>query len=123
MLQVNVGQDLTWKSYLITGEKPLLAALRKHTGIIKFLSKNMNMKSRKILAEGLVLSRVKYLLPLWGGMTENLLRKTQVIVNNAACAVTGLGKRMSTITLMSKCNWLSVKELTKYFTITECGET
>ena len=79
----------------------------------------MKMESRKILAEGLVLSRVKYLLPLWGGTTENFIRKTQVIVNNAARAVTGLGKRTSTSTLMSKCNWLSVKEMIIYFTITE----
>ena len=88
-----------WKLHLITGEKPLLAVLRKQTGIIKFLRKNMNMKSRKTLSEGLVLSRVKYLLPLWGGTTKNLVRKTQVIVNNAACAVTGLGKRTSQLFL------------------------
>ena len=71
LLGVNMGQDMTWKSHLITGEKPLLAALRNQKGMIKFLSKNMNMESRKILAEVLVLSRVKYLLPLWGGTMEN----------------------------------------------------
>ena len=119
LLGVNMGQDMTWKSHLITGKKPLLAELRKQTGIIKFLSKNMKMESRKILAEGLVLSRVKYLLPLWGGTMENFLRKTQVIVNNAARAVTGLGKRTSTSTLMNQCKWLSVKEMIVYFTITE----
>ena len=62
----------------------------------------MNMRSRKTLAEGLVLSRIKYLLPLWGGTTENLLRKSQVIVNNVARVVTGLGKRTPTMTLMTK---------------------
>ena len=47
------------------------------------------------------------------------MRKTQVIVNNVARAVTGLGKHTSTITLMSRCKWLTVKELVIYFTITE----
>ena len=51
LLGVNIGQDLAWKSHLITGEKPLLAALRKQTGIIKFLSKNMKMESRKSPAQ------------------------------------------------------------------------
>ena len=119
LLGINVGDDLTWKSHLITGEKPLLAALRKQTGVIKFLSKNMNMKCRKVLAEGLVLSRIKYLLPLWGGTTDNLIRKVQVIVNNLARAVTGMGRRTSTVTLMTHCDWLTVKELVFYFTITE----
>ena len=119
LLGVNMGEDLTWNAHLLKGEKPLLASLRKQTGIIKFLSKNMKMSSRKTLAEGLVLSRIKYLLPLWGGTTENLLRKIQVIINNTARAVTGLGKRTSTLTLMTKCGWLTIKELVTYFTITE----
>ena len=74
------------------------------------------MNCRKILAEGLVLSRVKYLLPLWGGTTENHIKKVQVIVNTVARAVTGLGKRTPTNVLMEKCQWLTVKELTVYFT-------
>ena len=31
----------------------------------------------------------------------------------------GIGEKNITIILMSKCNWLTVKELIKYFTITE----
>ena len=50
---------------------------------------------------------------------ENFLRKTQVIVNNAARAVTGIGKCTPTITLMNRCKWLTVKEMIIYFTITE----
>ena len=119
LLGVNVGEDLTWKSHLISGEKPLLAALRKQLGTIKFLSKNMNVKCRKVLAEGLVLSRIKYLLPLWGGTTDNLIRKVQVIVNNLARTVTGMGRRTSTVTLMKQCDWLTVKEMVFYFSITE----
>ena len=65
LLGVNMGDNLTWKAHLISGEKPLLAQLRKQAGIIKFLRKNMKMSSRRTLAEGLVLSRLKYLLPLW----------------------------------------------------------
>ena len=119
LLGINMGNDLSWKSHIVDGEKPVLSQLRKQAGLIKHISKNMSMRSRKILAEGLVLSRLKYLLPLWGGTTENHLRKLQVIVNNVARTITGLNRRTSTVTLMSQCNWLTVKELITYFTVTE----
>ena len=79
----------------------------------------MSVKNRKILAEGLILSKVKYLIPLWGGTTENHIRKVQVVLNKTARTVTGLGKRTSTLNLMKTCGWLTAKELVKYFTTTE----
>ena len=63
------------------------------------------MQSRKILAEGLVLSRLKYLLLLWGGTANKYINKAQVIINKAARSVTGMGNRTS--------------ELAIYFTLTE----
>ena len=75
LLGVNLGQDLTWGAHLNTGEKPLLPALRKQVGMLVHLCKNIPSSSRKILAEGLVLSRLKYAITLWGGTTKNSLRK------------------------------------------------
>ena len=59
--------DLTWKGHLITGEKPMLAAVRKKLGALRHLKKELSYNSRKTLAEGLILSKIHYLLPLWGG--------------------------------------------------------
>ena len=60
LLGVNFSQDLTWRPHLATGEKPLLPTLRKQVGILAHMCRNIPVRSRKILADGLVLSRIKY---------------------------------------------------------------
>ena len=67
LLGANLAQDLTWTAHLVTGEKPLLPEIRSQAGAIKFISKEIPKRSRRILAEGLLLSRIQYLLPMWGG--------------------------------------------------------
>ena len=84
LLGANFSQNLTWRAHLLSGEKPLIPALRKQVGRLKFICKNVPFRSRKTLAEGIVLSRVKYLIAMWGGTTANLHRKIQVILNSAA---------------------------------------
>ena len=113
LLGVNMGNDLSWRYHLISGDKALIPALRKQLGMLKHLSSNMSTSSRKTLAEGLVISRIQYLLPLWGGTTRNYIQKIQVILNKAARTITGMNKRTSTLTLMSSCNWLTAEELIK----------
>ena len=119
LLGANFAQDLTWRAHLITGEKPLIPNLRKQLGILSHLSRNIPLKSRRILAEGIVLSRLKYLLSLWGGTVKKYLRKIQVIINMAARSVTGKGKRTSSKYLLKETGWLSATELVDYFSLTE----
>ena len=114
LLGANLGQDLTWKSHLITGEKPLIPAIRKQIGILKHLCKNIPVSSRKILAEGLVLSQIKYTIALWGGTTRNMIKKIQVLINKTARCVTGQGRRISTSKLMEQTG-----RLVSYFTLIE----
>ena len=103
----------------MTGEKPLLPALRKQVGVLKFLGKNMLPKSKTILAEGLLLSKLKYLITMWEGTTAGLHKKLQAVINNAARIVTGKGRRTSTRSLMEETGWLTSRELTSYFTLIE----
>ena len=115
LLGINISDDLTWKAHLQSGtDKPLLPSLRSKLGTLKHLGKNMSEKSRNTLAQGIILSRIHYALPLWGGTTENYLKKIQVVMNNAARTVTGLGRRTSTRTLMERCGWLTCKEAVIY---------
>ena len=62
---------------------------------------------------------MSYLLPLWGGASETLLRKAQIVVNTAARWVTGLGRRTRIDRLMKIVGWLSVKEQVKLATLVQ----
>ena len=68
------------------------------------------MSVRKNLAQGLILSHLTYLLPLWEGASQSLVNKVQIVLNVAARWATGLGKRTRVHDLMQAAGWLSIKE-------------
>ena len=46
------------------------------------------------------------------------LRKLQVLINNTARVITGLGRRCSTFTLMNRLDWLTIKEMVELHSVT-----
>ena len=60
------------------------------------------------------MSKLCYLIQLWGGAEGYLLKALQVIQNRAARAVTRMSWFTPTRVLLEKCKWLSVKQLVFY---------
>ena len=56
-------------------------------------------KTRKLLAEGLNLSRIFFLIPAWGGAPQKYLRQVQVIMNKSVRYVTNRGRMAGTRSL------------------------
>ena len=118
LLGVNLSKDLTWATHLETGtEKNLLPALRKQLGILKYIAPENSSYSRKIIAQSTIISRILYAIPVWGGITTKYCKKLQTILNNTARVVTGLGRRTSTMVLMRKLDWLTIKEMVELQTL------
>ena len=111
LLGCNIGQNLGWLHHLETGKKALLPRLRKQLGAIKLLAKELPTKSKLLLSNGLIISKVCYMIQIWGAASNKLIRKVQVIVNQAARFITGANRRTRTNKLMESCKWLSVREL------------
>ena len=93
ILGMNVQENLTWNAHLETGEKSLLPSLRRSIGALRNLGKSVPFRCRNILARSLVLSKLTYLISIWGGATPNLIRKAQITQNNLARWVTGKMKK------------------------------
>ena len=66
ILGVNFQHNLGWKAHMETGHKATLPALRKIFGSIKQLSKMLPQDSRKLLVEGLLISKLPYAISQWG---------------------------------------------------------
>ena len=66
-LGINLNHDLSWRSHLELGEKPLLPALRSRLGGLEHLGSIIPQTGRRILGNGLILSKISYMLPVWGG--------------------------------------------------------
>ena len=76
-----------------------------------------DISTRLMVANGIVMSKVCYLIQLWGGCEEYLLKSLQVQLNKAARLVTRLPYYTSSRKLMQMCGWMTVKQLVKYHTI------
>ena len=87
-----------------------LNALRK-------ISKFADFKTRKMLADGLFMSKLVYLIPLWGGCEKFLIKALQIIQNKAARSVTKQGIFTPVQLLLKQCGWLSVHQLVFFHTL------
>ena len=64
-----------------------------------------------MFADGLFMSKLIYLIPLWGGCEKFLIKALQILQNKAARSVTRLGIYTPVKTLLNQCGWLSVHQL------------
>ena len=119
ILGLQIQNDLSWRAHLEGNEKPLLAGLRQKLGQLKHLGKSIPTKGRLLLINSLLISRIIYTIPIYGGLQEIHARKIQTIMNNAARFISGAGRRTQTRKLMTKCNWLSFRELVKYHSLVQ----
>ena len=117
ILGCNIQENIHWQGHLETGEKPALPDLQRKLGAIRHLSKQLPQGCKKILVNGIILSKLVYLIPIWGNTYPKYLNKAQAILNNAARLITGRPKKTSTKVLMEECDWLDVRELTKYHSL------
>ena len=90
---------------------------KKHLNALQKTSKIANFKVRKMIANGIFMSKLIYLIQLWGGTSEYLLTFLQKLQNRAARMVTRKDWYTPTKTLLTQCGWLSVRQLAMYHTL------
>ena len=119
LLGANINRDATWSHHLETGEKPILKALQSTLGVLTHISKHMTVSCRLLLANGLFLSKLLYLLPMWGGLTNRDAKKLQILINKCARMVLGVGRKTRTRALMTGCGWMYFCELVDYHSMVQ----
>ena len=117
MLGLTLKNDLSWDKHLNQGKKALLPALRRQIGCIHRIGKQMGKKARLQLVNCLVISRLSYMITVWGNTNPTQIRKAQVVQNSAARLVTQLPKTTRQAVLLQECGWLNVKDLAEYHSL------
>ena len=112
-----VDQNLKWKEFIVDADKSLVKSLNTRLNAFKKVCSTADKKTKLMVANGLLISKLIYLLPVWGGCGSGLIRMLQVIQNNAARYITRSVWYTSTSELMKGCNWLSVSQLAAYHSI------
>ena len=95
----------------------MLKVLNNRLNALKKVSKAASFKSRKMVANGIIISRLLYLIPLWSGCEGYLLNSLQIVQNKAARLVTKCGKRTPVKSLLNQCGWLSVAQLSVFHSL------
>ena len=104
----------SWQEHLEGSKDSLLPRLCKQLGLLKYIGRDMSFKSRKLLANGLILSRLSYICPVWGGTSFKYKNKLQVLLNNTARWVTKKNKRTHSWKLIREVGWLDIEEQITY---------
>ena len=86
LLGANICEDLKWREHLLSNEQLVVRQLTSHfNGRVKVCSRESKSTRLKV-ANGIFISKLCYLIELWGGCEKYLLTSLQVIENRAARA-------------------------------------
>ena len=106
-----IQDNLSWKGHLTGNKESLVPTLRKRLGQLKYLGEKINKRGKLLLPNGYIMSKLIYLMGVWGGAHKTMIEQLQIIQNNTARFVTGRGKREKKWPLLKECKWLDIEEL------------
>ena len=88
-----------------------LKKLGQRLSAIKKICNVADFKTRKMMTNGLFMSKLAYLMPLWGGCQKFLISSLHFMQNKAAGYVTKKDIFTPTKVLLKHCGWLSVNQM------------
>ena len=109
LLGAQVHQDMGWREHILDNEDSLLKCLNKRVGAIRKISHTASFKTRKMIANGIFISKLIYLMPLWMGCEDYLVNALQVCQNKVARLVTKLDRFTPTTVILKQCGWMPVR--------------
>ena len=112
-----VDENLKWSEHIRDNKENLIVALTTRLGALKKIGKVASFKNRKMLADGIFMSKLSYLIALWGGCGIILRKTLQIIQNKVARVVTKLDWSTSAAVLLNQVGWLSVNQLIFYHSV------
>ena len=63
-----IHQDLKWSEHILDNQESLVRSLSTRLSALKMIGKVAPFKTRKMLADGIFISKLTYLISLWGGL-------------------------------------------------------
>ena len=129
LLGFQIHESMTFSQYIMDGKDALIKILNKRIGALKKIRNVASFKAKLNIANGIFMSKILYLLPLYGGCPDYLLSSIQKKQTEAIRQVTGKRwvkpgrKYVSTKHLLQQCGWLSIRQLAFYTTVLSVHKT
>ena len=116
LLGLNIHQSLKWRKNIISNKKSMIKSLTTRLNALKKLAVNANFKTRLMVANSCFMSIIIYMVSVWGGTEDYIVKAVQVMQNKAARCVTKQSWFTPIKRLLLQCNWLSIKQLIFFHT-------
>ena len=117
LLGCTIHEDLKWSEYILIGENSLVKSLCSRLKALKLVCGVASFKARKMIGEGIFMSKLIYVIQVWGGCELYLINVLQTLQNKAARNITKLPWNTTTRHLLLQCGWLSVKQLVIFHSV------
>ena len=124
LLGGHIHQSLQWNQHIRDHNGSLIRQLTYRVNGLKRIARNSTFQTKLMIANGAVMSKMVYLITVWGGATQYLLKAVQTQQLIAARAVCGLqSSRWSRKKLLDRLDWMSVRQLVYYHTVLQVHKT
>ena len=80
-LGVIISNNLRWNDYILNSEKSVLNFCYKKLRALKLMSRFCDEEQRKLLANGMIISKLTFCLSVWGNASMFLKKKIQSMLN------------------------------------------
>ena len=88
-LGIIISGNLKWNEYIIQSENSLLKYCNKRLAALKMLARECSLNQRKILAHGLVISKITYCISTWASCPGYLKKRVQEVMSETTKIVYG----------------------------------
>ena len=124
LLGGHIHQSLEWNTHLSDHESSMIKQLTSRINGLKKISSNATFNTRLMVANGVVMSKLVYLITVWGGAQQYLLNALQVQQLTAARTVCGYNSFFwSKKKLLDRVHWLSIRQLIFFHTALQAHKT
>ena len=111
LLGLQLHEGLKFQEYIMGSDSSLIKTLSIRLKALQKLRKVADFKTRIMVANGIFMSKLCYVITVWGGCEKYLTNALQMIQNKAMRAVCKKGKRYPIKKMLKELNWLSVRQL------------
>ena len=73
LLGCTIHQNLKWSEYILHGKGSLVKNLGTRLNALSIICKVASFKTRKLVAEGIFMSKLIYMIQVWGGCDQYLI--------------------------------------------------
>ena len=108
-----ICEDMKWKEHILGSDQSLVRQLTSRMNGLLKVSSRAPFSTRLMVANGIFISKLCYLIQVWGGCVKAL----PILQNEAARLVTGKSWFTPVRRLLQDCKWLSVHQLIFYQTV------